>query len=176
MRLLSTVRLHGVNATRSRLHGVNPTCSRALLSTSAAPAGPVVEDKPGRELTVFYDGACPICAKEISHLSHLDESPSGQCAIDFVDLSTVPDDDTLRKRLGTQSTTRADAMMSLHIVNNNTGVVSTGVDSFVQMWSRLPYWKTFSRLFSVPGVMPVANAVYGVWARNRHVSSRWFKR
>ena len=171
----ATMRLSGVNAARSRALGL---ITRASSSTSS-PSPPskegcsVPDSSTPRELTVFYDGACPLCAKEISHLNGLDESPSGQCAIEFVDLASLPDDATLRARLGSGSTvTRSDAMGSLHIVNNRTGAVSTGMESFVAMWSRLPYWRTFSRLFSVPGVMPVANVVYGVWARNRNVLKR----
>merc|ERR1711871_224258 len=94
-----SMRLSGVNISRSRAF-----LSQRIFSSSSSTPERCVRLTDGttgasRDLTVFFDGSCPLCSKEISHLSKLDESSSGQRAIEFVDITSLTDDEALRAKI-----------------------------------------------------------------------------
>ena len=44
----------------------------------------------------------------------------------------------------------------------------SGVDAFMAVWRRLPYWSVLPPLLAAaPGALPAAEAAYKVWARAR---------
>ena len=98
--------------------------------TAAAPA-----------LTVYFDGACPVCAREIA----LYRRQSGAQSVRWVDASAC-DEEALGPGLA-----RADALARLH-ARRPDGTLVDGAGAFAAMWRALPAWAALGR---VAGWAPV---------------------
>jgi predicted DCC family thiol-disulfide oxidoreductase YuxK len=83
---------------------------------------------------IFYDGACPLCRREIAHYQRLDRAG----AIDWVDLWSAPE------RLRRAGLDTAQAMARLHVIDSD-GRLLTGVPGFVAIWRRLPWYRHLAR-------------------------------
>jgi len=103
-------------------------------------------------LTVLYDGACPLCRREIAHVKGLAErrGDSGLC---FVDISRE-----------TEGNTRSDAeraaLLARFHVQRADGSRLDGAAAFVAMWRRLPGWRWLAKLAGLPGVLPLLELAY----------------
>ncbi|MBO6634719.1 MAG: DUF393 domain-containing protein [Parvibaculum sp.] len=88
---------------------------------------------------VFYDGACPLCRREIAFYRRRE----GETRIDWVDVSAAdyrggngaPDPETARKRF--------------HVVSARGELVAGGA-AFAELWSMLPGFRAAGRLFRIP--------------------------
>ena len=90
---------------------------------------------------VFYDGACPLCRREIAFLS----SRRGiEGALDFVDVSTGAPTDFVAPAL-----TRDRALRRMHAALPDGRIVS-GADAFLAIWSRVPALRPLVALLRVP--------------------------
>lgn len=101
--------------------------------------------------TLYYDGTCPLCSKEISVLKRWSND-----RIDFVDIHQVndadlPSKDTLLKRLHLR---KAD------------GEWLVGLDANVYAWSYTPYAILFKALRTWP-IRYFADSIYTRWADQR---------
>jgi predicted DCC family thiol-disulfide oxidoreductase YuxK len=85
----------------------------------------------------YYDGACPLCAREIAFYRRRDRM---RC-IDWVDVSTC--DSTLLP----DGLTRATAMGRFHARLADGRLVSGG-GAFVALWRTLPTFRRFGRMLS----------------------------
>lgn len=101
-------------------------------------------------LTVLYDGACPLCQREIAHVRDLAQR-KGNSALCFVDISR--DDDA------THPAERAALLARFH-VQRADGTRLNGAAAFVAMWSRLPGWRWLARLARLPGMLSVLERAY----------------
>ncbi len=106
-------------------------------------------------LTVYYDGACPLCRTEIAHY----RGCAGAERVGFVDLAAVETDAPLGPGL-----TCAAARARFH-VRDADGRLSSGAAAFARLWSVLPAWRWLGRLvdlrvFGVRPFLPVAEAAY----------------
>ncbi|MBM3478348.1 MAG: DUF393 domain-containing protein [Alphaproteobacteria bacterium] len=107
--------------------------------------------------TVFYDGACPLCRREIAHYAARDRA--GLLA--FADIAADP------APLAMIGIDQAQALARLH-VRRADGVVLSGARAFAEIWSCLPRWRLLARaLRGIPGAMALAEAAYRVVARHR---------
>ncbi|MFN3820486.1 thiol-disulfide oxidoreductase DCC family protein [Blastomonas sp.] len=79
-----------------------------------------------RAVTVWYDGACPLCLREIALMRRLDR----RGAIAFVDVST-PD--------SVCPIDRRDLLARFHAREN--GVMLSGAAAFAAMWRAIPALK-----------------------------------
>ncbi|MFX0544299.1 thiol-disulfide oxidoreductase DCC family protein [Roseovarius sp. S1116L3] len=99
-------------------------------------------------LTVYYDGACPLCRAELSHYTARDKA--GRLAL--VDVSKpevrLPDD-----------LSPEDAKARFH-VRTQEGRLVSGAAAFAQVWRQVPGWGWAVRIASVPGVLPVLELGY----------------
>lgn len=107
------------------------------------------------DLTVYYDGACPLCRAEIAHYRGL----AGAGRICFVDLAQAEGDAALGPGLDL-----AAARARFHVRETDGRLVS-GAAAFARLWRRLPRWRWLSRLvelrvFGRRPVLPVAEAAY----------------
>ena len=124
---------------------------RALLSTAAA-ARP----------QVFYDGQCPLCAREIAHYQRLNESLP-EPAVDF---HNIAGEGPLPPALEVRGISRDAALRRMHVLSAD-GEMVRNAEAFVEFWARMPYWRWLVPLTKVPGVMPTANAAYSWFAERR---------
>jgi predicted DCC family thiol-disulfide oxidoreductase YuxK len=107
------------------------------------------------DLTVYYDGACPLCRTEIGHY----QGCAGAERVRFVDLATVRDDASLGPGLD-----REAAQARFHVREADGRLVS-GAAAFARLWRRLPAWRWLGRIVEVRvlGARPVlllAEAAY----------------
>lgn len=94
-----------------------------VTGNSRPPAG---DSRP----VVLFDGACPMCGREIAHYRRLRNSGR----IDWVDISS---EKRLRERFGIIP---ADAMARFH-VRDGAGRWHVGASGFVELWSHLPGYR-----------------------------------
>ncbi|MEO1092108.1 MAG: DUF393 domain-containing protein [Pseudomonadota bacterium] len=100
-------------------------------------------------LTVYYNGACPICGAEIAHYRRLATS----APLAWIDVSAEP---SALDRFGIDA---AGAERRLHAIAAE-GDLLTGVDAFTALWRRLPRYRWLASLVGTPLVRPLAVALY----------------
>lgn len=83
-----------------------------------------------QELTVLYDGGCPLCSREIDHYRRLASSRP----VRWVD---VTQDDASIEDFGLD---RAEALRLFHVIDAN-GEMQTGLRAFMALWSELPGYR-----------------------------------
>lgn len=115
-------------------------------------------------LTLLYDGACPICRFEMDRLRERD----GLRRLAFVDI-TEPGFDAAA--FGDGLATAEDMQRLIHAVRAD-GSFAVGVDALVLAYRAVGWghWVAPSRL---PGVRPVADRAYALFARHRYAVSGW---
>ena len=106
--------------------------------------------------TMFYDGACPLCRREVAHYRRLDS----EGRVRWVDIS---EDSSL---LAPHGISAQQAMARLHALDGHGNVVH-GVRAFATIWAELPYYRWLSRLVQLPGILPLMDAAYLRFARWR---------
>ena len=107
--------------------------------------------------TVFFDGACPLCRREIAHYAARDRD--GRLAFADIAADAAP--------LAAIGVSRDEALARLH-VRRADGTVVSGARAFAEIWSCLPRWRLLARaLEAVPGAMALAEVAYRVVARHR---------
>jgi predicted DCC family thiol-disulfide oxidoreductase YuxK len=98
--------------------------------------------------TVYFDGSCPLCRREIAYYQR--SSPSQ--AVHFVDVSQAD------ARLG-PGLERAQSLARLHVRDAGGRLVS-GAEAFVLLWSAFPRFARFAHLGRVPGVLALLEVAY----------------
>ena len=122
--------------------------------TSAARAAAVDHADPAA--TVFYDGACPLCRREIAHYRRL----RGAERLAWIDVASV------NAPLATYGLSRERAMARFH-VRDAAGRWQTGAFGFAELWSHLPAYRWLARTLRSLGLLPLLDRVYVRFARWR---------
>jgi predicted DCC family thiol-disulfide oxidoreductase YuxK len=105
-------------------------------------------------ITVFYDGACGLCAREIKHYQRI--APLGRFT--WVDITKEPEAFVAR---GFQV---AEGLKALH-AEDDAGRMQIGVAAFLVIWRGLSWpWRTAARIVGLPLVLAVAERVYKIFA------------
>lgn len=118
----------------------------------------VAKTDPRPRPLVLYDGACPLCSREIAHYRRR----RGSDEIDWMDVAD-PDNDP-----GVFGIARAQALARFH-VRDRAGVWHTGAAGFACLWSALPAYRWLGRFAGLPGVMRLLE-----WGYQRFL--RWRRR
>jgi predicted DCC family thiol-disulfide oxidoreductase YuxK len=97
---------------------------------------PVQDDSRQACLTVYHDGSCPLCAREIA-LYRRAEGAERLVFVDVSRLDAAPGDDLDRE----------SAMRRFHVRDAEGRLVSGG-RAFAALWLTLPGWRWLGRAFS----------------------------
>jgi predicted DCC family thiol-disulfide oxidoreductase YuxK len=102
-----------------------------------------------KDLTVFYDGACPLCNAEIG----LYRGCRGAERIAFVDI-VAAGSGQLAPGLDCQA-----ALKRFH-VRSADGSLASGAAGFGYLWLALPGWRWLGRIVLLPGILQVTELTY----------------
>lgn len=115
-------------------------------------------------LTVLYDGACPLCRREIGIYSKL-EPRTPVCFADVSDAAVALPSGSTREQL----------LARFH-VRSNDGELLSGAQAFLALWAVLPGWRWLARAGRLPGVAWAMERAYGCFLRWRPALQRWVSR
>lgn len=107
-------------------------------------------------ITVFYDGLCGLCSKEINHYRSI--APANR--FDWADIASDA------SRCAELGVSQARALEVIH-VRDDSGAIHTGVAAFVVMWRALPRWGWLATVASLPLLRSLAEQLYRLFARWR---------
>ena len=129
------------------------------------PTSPKTEPtKASPALTVLYDGACPLCKREIGVYRNL-RSDTPVCFADVSDASvSLP-----------SGTTRQQLLARFH-VQRESGELLSGAQAFLALWSVMPGWRWLALAGRVPGVAWLLERTYRLFLRVRPRLQRWAAR
>lgn len=98
---------------------------------------PAVDNTPNSDPrpVVFYDGACPLCRREIAHYRRIDR----EARLRWIDAAAKAEV-LARHDLSLQA-----AMTELHVLDA-AGHWQRGVDAFLVIWQHLPGYRWLGRL------------------------------
>ena len=111
--------------------------------------------------TVYYDGNCPICSREIAAYRR----SGGSEAIAWIDAS-----DCEESALG-GDLDRASALQRFH-VRGPDGTLISGAAAFVEIWKRLPAFARLASLCSGSRAIAILEFLYVGFLRLRRI---WYK-
>ena len=105
-----------------------------------------------RSLTVFFDGSCPICSKEINFY----KMRAGADELSWVDVS----DEEIPIPIQTRS--REELMARFHVLSSSGELVSGGA-AFAELWASLPAFKIFGKIFKLPILRYLIDVGYDIF-------------
>lgn len=111
--------------------------------------------------TVYFDGGCPVCAREIAMYRR---QPGGD-AMRWVDASSCGADE-----LG-PALSREAALARLHLRGTDGQLVS-GAAAFTGMWRQLPRWRWLGVVFGRGWRLATLEAAYRAFLRIRRAWRR----
>lgn len=118
------------------------------------------------ELTIYYDGSCPLCRREIALYLRL---PAAR-RLHWQDVSQG---EGLGEGLSCEM-----AMRRFH-VRDNHGRLFSGGAAFARLWRALPGWRVAGWLFALPPLSWLLKGTYRVFLRGRpslqRLVRRWWK-
>lgn len=120
---------------------------------------PSSNDSP--HLTVLYDGACPLCRREIDLYRGL-KSAAPLCFADVNDdkVALPPD------------VTQAELLARFH-VSSSDGQLLSGAQAFLALWAVLPGWRWIAVAGRLPGATWLMERGYRLFLRWRPTLQRW---
>ena len=118
---------------------------------------PINKEPP---LTVLYDGACPLCRREIGVYRGL-QANAPVCFADISDAAQpLP-----------PGTTREQLMARFH-VRSRDGALLSGAQAFLALWAVLPGWRWLAQIGRLPGAAWAMERTYRVFLRWRPALQR----
>ena len=109
--------------------------------------------KTEQKLTVFYDGLCQLCSREIDHYRKQD----GASNIDFIDICQPG------FKAEDQGVDPFEVHKVMH-VRRPDGTLATRVEAFVEIWERLPKYRRFAKWARLRGVNQCLEVGYTAFA------------
>jgi len=112
-------------------------------------------------LTVYYDGLCPLCSREIVH--YRKHAPAE--GVRFLDI-TEPGFDAAAHGLDRK---RIREVMHVKVGDE----LRTGIDAFIALWDAIPGHRWLAWFSKLPGAHAVLAIGYRLFARVRPWLPRW---
>jgi predicted DCC family thiol-disulfide oxidoreductase YuxK len=119
---------------------------------------------PAPELTVFFDGTCPMCRAEIGVYRRCD----GAAQIAFVDVAAIKNGQVA------PGLDQASAMARFHVMRSD-GTLTSGAAGFARLWLALPGWRWLGRFVMSPVVLPLAELAYRLFLPMRPALQRLWR-
>ena len=107
-------------------------------------------------LTVYYDGLCPLCSREIKYY----RAKASASRVSWRDI-TEPGFDARSEGLD-----EVKIHQTFH-VKTKDGKIIAGVEAFVEIWKTMPEFSTWAKVADFKGVLPLLRASYAVFAKLR---------
>ena len=107
-------------------------------------------------LTVFYDGACPLCEREINFF----KNRSGAEQVDWVDVSNS-DEEYVHQGLS-----REEAMSRFHVVTSE-GEILSGGSAFAGLWRSISIFKPLGWMFRIKPLAWLLDRLYDYFLKHR---------
>ena len=118
------------------------------------------EPEASESLTVLYDGACPLCRREVGVYRGLTPlQPLRWCDVSDASSPLPPGGH------------RADYLARFH-VQQGDGTVLSGARAFIALWATLPGWRWLARLGALPGIAFLMEIAYRCFLRVRPAMQR----
>lgn len=102
-----------------------------------------------KTMIVLYDGACPVCRREIGFYKRR----AGADRIDWRDVS-LPETAALPVGLS-----REQVLQRFHVISPS-GKVQSGGTAFAELWTALPAFRALGRLFKLPVMSGLIEVAY----------------
>ena len=134
--------------TRSRPSEINPTCRFDRIGLVFKLQNRDVHP----DLTVFYDGSCPLCQREIAIYRRGDTSAS----IRWTDISTCSSE-ALPEGLS-----RKDALARFH-VQRADGALISGAGAFAELWAHTPGFRWVGQMARLPIIQSALDHAYNIF-------------
>jgi len=115
----------------------------------------VSKEKQSQQLSLYYDGDCPLCLREIRFLRKL----TG----DFVEYLDISSKNFDPKPLGKK---QSELMAEIHARTADTSEWLIGMDAFRAVYEHTVF-KHLSRLTALPVLKTMFDMAYKVFAKNR---------
>jgi len=112
-------------------------------------------EKPPPETTLYYDGVCSLCSKEIRMLR-------GACD----DNLYLKDIHSLSDQEAEGLPSKAELLLYLH-AQTEEGRWLVGLDATVRAWQHTSYGKFF-KVLRIPGLRLIVDFCYKIWAKRRY--------
>lgn len=133
----------------------------STLQTAYA-AKPAASSETAPRLTVWFDGACPLCIREVALFRRLDK----RRAIRFEDVSSAD---------ASCPIDRAELLARFHAQELGKPVVS-GAAAFAAMWRAIPLLRPIGELARIPAVLWLLERLYIGFLRIRPRLQKMFRR
>ena len=116
-------------------------------------------------IRIFYDGACPLCKREVkryqSLLANKSQIKTQNESIDWVDISNN------KAALKSECINYEDAMRLIHI-KDGSGVHQVGLEVVLTLWDNIPYYRVVSGFIrKLPFSHPILEKIYEFLAKQR---------
>lgn len=113
-------------------------------------------------VTVWYDGACPLCIREIALMRRLDR----ERAIAFVDVAPE----------GAACPIDRNLLLARFHAREGSGPILDGAAAFAAMWRAIPVLRPLGLVAQNDVVLAALERLYGAFLKVRPVLQRWAKR
>ncbi len=112
---------------------------------------------PKAAACVYYDGGCPVCAREIAVYQRLSEGQADRPAFENVaaDAAALP-----------EGLSREEALARFH-VRLRSGEVTSGAAAFIALWRATPRLRVLGRLASLPPIPALLELAYSGFLKVR---------
>ena len=108
-----------------------------------------------KELSVFYDGKCHLCFREIQHYAKKDRHKK----LDLIDISTS------EFRAEKYGLSTREVNLHMH-VKDQQGNVFKGIDAFIEIWKRIPPYHLLIPVFDNKVLRPLWLKSYDLFAQH----------
>ena len=112
--------------------------------------------RPDQKITVYYDGLCHLCSREIDHY----RGQKGFVDFEFSDI-TAPTFSASEQGLDPVAVHK-----HMHVRDAN-GNLHVGVSAFICIWNNIPKYKKYARIASAKVLFPTLEVFYEIFAKIR---------